>query len=368
MSLINKMLKDLEARDRATGPGTPARVVLDDLHSVRESSRTSSVPRLLLIVLPLVAGVGVGAYYFLSMSDKRVTPLATVPVSSETVAQQPLAQPERREESPPIQTANTEAVVVAPTPVAKKPTTAVTPPPVATPGKPAPSVATPAPKPALRTATAQPKPAPVPAPTDKVMVEKSERPITPYEQADERYRKAAQYMSQGRADDARAELNASLSIHPAHHAARELAAAVAMQNGRWHEAEQLLTQGLKLAPTRLSFAQLLARAHLEQGNEALAIATLEGARSAATGNADYLSFLAALYQRAGRHTDAVGVYRETVGLRAQDARAWLGLGVSLEGTQDVAGASQAYTRALQLGSLDARLAQYAQQRLAVLKK
>lgn len=369
MSLINKMLKDLEARDRAAGSGTPTQVVLDDLRPVRDTNTASSVPRLLMILLPLAAVAGIGAYYYLSMPGAPPRPLAATPAKVDAAPPQPVVQLERRDE-PPAETAKAESAVVTPGPAAaaERPST---PSPVvvneksaSTASKPVPS-----PKPAARTRTAaQPKPAPVPEPSEKVVIERSERPVMPYDQADERYRKAAQFMSQGRGEDARAMLSAALSIHPAHHAARELAAGLAMQSGRWREAEQLLAQGLKLAPTRLSFAQLLARAHLEQGDEARAIATLEGARSAATGNADYLSFLAALYQRAGRHADAVSAYRDAVDARAQDARSWLGLGISLEATQDVNAASQAYARALQLGTLDARLAQYAQQRLALLKK
>jgi MSHA biogenesis protein MshN len=203
---------------------------------------------------------------------------------------------------------------------------------------------------------------------DKGSVEKEDRPITPQEQAEARYREGAQFMSQGRVDDARTALTAALSKNLAHHQARELLVALAVQNGRLRDAQELLTQGLKVAPTRLSFALLLARVHLEQGADAQAIATLEGARMSGGGNADYLSFLATLYQRNGRHADAVAAYRETISIRPQDARAWLGLGISLEAVHDSTGAAGAYNRALALGGLDANLTQYAQQRLAAVKK
>jgi MSHA biogenesis protein MshN len=209
--------------------------------------------------------------------------------------------------------------------------------------------------------------APAPANPEKTIIEKHDRPVTPQEQAEARYRQAAQQVGQGRNDEARATLATALSLFPGHHKSRELAAVVAMQGGQLREAQDLLTQGMQLAPQELSFARLLARIQLEQGREAQAIATLEGARSAASGDADFLSLLAALYQRAGRHDEAAKGYRETIAVRATDARAWLGLGISLEAMQDAA-ASEAYTRALQLGGLDANLARYASQRLAAIKK
>lgn len=366
MSLINKMLKDLEARDRATSSGVPMGVVLNDLRPVRGTNDASPFRRPLMIFLPLAIAAGIGIYYYRTMPGKQTEPLAATMAKTEvTVAASAVTlQQVQAVDEPPVETVKSEPTAMAPerTVPAAKPKTIVTPPTIAAKSKAALPATKRASKPIPSTQVA------IVAPTETVTIEKSERPVTPYEQADERYRTAAQYMNQGRVDDARAKLSEALVIHPTHHAARELSVAVAMQNGRLHEAQQLLTQGLKLSPGRLSFAQLLARVHLQQGDEAQAVATLERARDAGAANADYLSFLAALYQRAGRHTDAVVAYRGAIEVRTQDARAWLGLGISLEATDDGNGAASAYNRALALGGLDAKLAQYAQQRLAAVKK
>ncbi len=356
MSLINKMLKDLETRDGAASSKT-ATPAYEDLRAVRYTHSRSSSLRTVLLLALLVVALGVGGFYFFggTLLQDKSSVVASAPLTLAPAPEpQSVATVQTSESSPTTeatavnQKSSPPAVTV--TKVAPKPVIGI----VARPATSAKTVA--ASKIVAQDATS----------SDKAVVEKRERAVEPMEDAETRYREAAQYIAQGRSEDARATLAAALATYPVHRKARELAAGLALQNGRLREAQDLLTQGLKLAPDHLPFAQMLARIYLEQGSEAQAIATLEGVRGA--GSADYFSLLAALYQRAGQHADAVKAYRDTVTLRAQDARAWLGLGISLDALQDTGAAAEAYSRALALGSLDAKLAQYAQQRLAATKK
>jgi MSHA biogenesis protein MshN len=419
MSLINKMLQDLEARDGTTRAQTNP-VAHDNLRAVRYAEPKKSSHRLLLIAILIVVAAGAGVYHFFGFPwstqsaptvARAPSPAAipaptprqeapTPPPATATVAPEPVWPPAAPAETPvkltpsqkspqaATETATLKPVELVPAKPEPKPELKPEPKPTVVASAPAVAPVPPAPKPARAPAAKKTKavasPAPAPAasatiPTktigdeapsvdNKGTVEKEDRPITPQEQAEGRYREAAQLMSQGRTEDARTALNAALAKNPAHHQARELLVALAMQGGRLREAQDLLVQGLKVAPARLSFALLLARVQVEQGGEASAIATLEGVRASGAGNADYFSFLAALYQRSGRHSEAVAAYREAIGVRAQDARAWLGLGISLEGAQDPSGAAGAYQRALSLGGLDPNLTQYTQQRLAAVKK
>ena len=369
MSLINKMLQDLESRDRAAKPASTGKLTFGDLRPVRYRKTRSSWSRLLLVLPLMVIGLAAGAYYLLGVSGSADrSPIANV------VAPVVVSPPAAASEGPPAE----KAAVAEPEPA---PVVAAAPPPARIePKQPAPAPervvkATPRiPPPATpaRAAdadgdTAPPIAAAAATDTEKAVIEKHDRPVTPQQRAEAQYRQAAQQVSQGRSEPARAALAAALSIFPEHHKARELAAVVAMQSGHLREAHDLLAQGMQLAPRHPVFPRLLARMQLEQGLEAQAVTTLEGARSAVASDADSLSLLAALHQRAGRHTEAAATYRETIALRTQDARAWLGLGISLEAMQDP-GAAAAYTRALQLGGLDANLMRYASQRLAALKK
>jgi MSHA biogenesis protein MshN len=367
------MLQDLEARERVEDPQV---VPHENLRAVHYTHPSGSTRRRLLVTTLVVVALTAAAYHYV---DNPLQTLSTSVANLPSVAPPRQTQPPAEPPPAPVATMPVEA---PPKPVPLRTTDVPARPVAKLSADPMPAIK-PKPSPAPKTLAKQvpdktaaaPTPAPPPATktinreplSDKAVIEKQDRPGTPQDQAEARYREGAQYMSQGRAEDARASLHAALSLSPSHHSARELLVALAMQGGRLQEAQELLAQGLKAAPTRLSFAQLLARVHLEQGNEAQAIVVLENARSAGAGNADYSSFLAALYQRNGRHADAVAAYRESIAVRGQDARSWLGLGISLEATQD-GGAAGAYQRALALGSLDANLARYAQQRLTAVKK
>lgn len=368
MSLINKMLKDLETRERGADSNASAKPMFDDLRSVNVA-RTRSPQRLVLWGAGvLVAAVSVGSFYFFRSDTvgEKSPEVARIAAESSVVTTErssAIPEPEALQNQPRAVAAQSLEKSVTKPPA---PARAVGSAPKVTPKTPA-TTARAARAAAVPKAATAPAPTPVaePPPSGAVVMEKRDRPVVPQEQAEARYRDAALLVSQGRAEDARAILDGALAMFPDHRKARELAAAIAMQNGRLLEAQNLLTQGIKLAPNHLPFSQLLARIYLEQGAGAQAIATLESARGAGSGNADYLSLLAALYQQAGRHADAVRAYRDSIALRATDARAWLGLGISLEATKDAA-ASEAYTRALQIGGLETRLIQYAHQRLAAL--
>ncbi len=393
MSLINNMLKDLEAREKAVD-APAARAAHEGLHAVHVGQSSSRSPLVLGGLIALLLGAaGVYLYYEWAISPAPVVVARTPapPVASAPVKQPPLVDVAV---SPP-QNVVAAAPVATPEPVAKSepPQSIATPTPEAPPPAPKPTpvaVVTPSPaapvsavvkappaqieRPAV---VAKAKPQPQPQPKTEAIkearessgtVEKRTIPVNLQDQAETYYREAAQYVSQGRAQDARVTLIAALTAYPSHIAARELAAAVSMQTGRLREAQDSLAQGLKLSPNHLPFSLLLARVFIEQGADGQAIATLEAAQSAGASNADYYSLLAALYQRTSRYPDAVKAYRETIALRAQDGRAWLGLGISLEAVQDNAGAGEAYTRALQLGNLDVTLTKYAQQRLAIVKR
>lgn len=197
-------------------------------------------------------------------------------------------------------------------------------------------------------------------------IDKRMRPLTVEEKAEGAYRQAVRSLEQGRSGDAGRQLQQALSVDPQHVHARELQVALALKNGRTREAQQLLEEGIRLAPKHYPFVQLLARIYVEQGAEPRALALLEQTAPMATGDADYMSLLAALYQRQSRHADAVAAYRRAVEIRPDDARAWVGLGISLEMEKDPDAARASYQRARDLGNLPLALSRHASQRLAQL--
>ena len=200
------------------------------------------------------------------------------------------------------------------------------------------------------------------------MVDKKLHPLTPPERAESEYRQAANLLQKGRTADAEQHLRSAIEANADHTNARELLAGLLLQQGHWHEAQQLLEQGVAKAPTYYPFALLLARIDVDHGSQSKALAVMESSRQAGAGNADFMAFLAALYEREGKYAEAINAYTDAIKLNPQEGRSWLGMGISLEAKQDWNAARAAYQRAIETGTLDDKLQNYARQRLAALKK
>jgi len=350
VSLINKMLKDLESRQGAASPHPGGRPIFQDLHAVNRDRR-----RVRGLVIGVLAAVGLAAagYYGVTHWDNRSTPTAATILPM--VASTPV--------SPAVDTAAT----LTSTP----PALVVTPP--ATPTV-APSPKPPAPAKPTAARPSATKPVPAKTKTAKTEVvpnaaaqfERTERPYSPEELAENAYRDAAQLRAQGNPAEAERRLKALLATNPKQVKARELLASIQLDSGRWAEAQETLEQGVTQVPEYLAFRFQLARLYLEHGADEQALALLESARREGRTDPELYGFLAALYQRAGRHAEAVKNYQDALALRPTEGKWWLGLGISLEATKNVSTARDAYRRALESGRLTASLSRYAEDRLRAL--
>lgn len=352
MSLINKMLKDLESRQDGSDTRTP-RVVYEDLQASHADGRPTrrSLPAgpVILIGLVLVLG-GVLGWFFLDRSVTAPPPAAATPppaIVEQVPASPPVVEVPAKRVQPPAP-AVVRAPVVRP-PAREKPLMALPPPaPVNRAPKPVPVVAA----------------APVARPGQ---MEKVVKPPEAGEVTEAAYREAAALMQQGRMEEAEAKLRAVLVQNPSHAASRELLVGVLLQRGARDDARQQLEAGIAQSPGHLVFYSLLARLYVDAGQEARALTLLESANARAANDVEHQRFLAALYQRANRHADAVRTYRHVVTLRPYDGRGWLGLGISLEAMEQWKDAATAYQRALAGQGLDDRLSEYVRQRQAFVK-
>jgi len=203
--------------------------------------------------------------------------------------------------------------------------------------------------------------------SDMTVMDKRIKPFAPNEKAESEYRRAVDLLQKGRMSDAEKHLRLALKIDETHTPARELLAGLMLQQGHWREAQQLLEQGIDTVPAHYPFAQLLARVYVEHGADQKALAVMEGSQRAGVENPDYLAFLAALYQRVGKHAEAIKAYNGALTLNPQEGRWWLGMGISLEAAQDWNTAGSAYQRAIESGVLEDKLLAYARERLSVVK-
>jgi len=350
MSLINQMLKDLDAR--AGQPG--AAPLPGDVRPVLAPERRGPVLRMALVgggLLALVAGVA-GWKIMQTAPTPAPTPAvlaaapvaATAPVVVDVPAAVPAAVPA---------TAPAPVVDVAPAAPLPEPE----PKPKSAPKralKPAAPVATAAPKdkPAPRT-VALAKPAPA-----------GGRIETMPQRAENAYRRALGVLEDGRVTEAIATLQAGLQIDPRHEASRQTLVGLLIEAGRPDDAMRQLQAALAIDARQPALAMLLARLQLERGGPA--IDTLTRTLPYAAGNGEYHAFLAGVLQREGRAREAADNYQAALKRAPGNGVWWMGLGIALQADRRDADAAAAFAQAQASGTLSPELLAFVERRLGQL--
>jgi len=191
--------------------------------------------------------------------------------------------------------------------------------------------------------------------------------VSPKQRSDNFYRQALSSIQQSRTAEAQQALRQAIAANPANDDARLLLAEMLINSESNAEAATLLRHGLELEPTQRAgsggLSMALARLQLAQGAKSEALATLEHGLPSARGDADYHAFLAALLQGQGRHAEAAQQY--ITALRSNPAMpSWLiGVGISLQAENKMSDAAEAFQRAIDTGELSPELTQFAEERL-----
>lgn len=370
MSLVNKMLRDLDARRAAPGERTALPSAVTPLAARQEVPQSKVV---WLGALVLAAGVAAVVWWWLSSAATRPT-LVIAPAAPPVVTDVP----------PPV------VVAVAPTPTLAPVDRIAAPsrPRLVEPGlridpdlamlsvrraKPA-AGASQIPSSAVATAPTPPilpnrpvvaamakESAAVPA--TESSINKQPRLPSSLERAEADYRRGLLAQRQGQADEAAVRYQAALAEHAEHAAARQSLAALLIELRRYDEAEALLRKGMALPAVRLASVLALARLKVERGQAAVALDLLLANAAAGERSPDYQGFAAALLNRVGRHHEAVERYQAAAQLAPNEGRWWAGLGIALDAEGKTAEARAAYQKASGLPGLPAELALHIEQRL-----
>jgi MSHA biogenesis protein MshN len=202
-----------------------------------------------------------------------------------------------------------------------------------------------------------------PAPAQPPSIQKQARASTAQERADADYRHAVALMNEGRVTDSQEMLRGALREDPAHAQARLMLVGMLVEQKRLDEAQVVLQQGLDRDPAQPAFAMRLARIQVERGDSTAAAGTLLRAAPAATGNAEFRGFHAAVLQRLARHKEAVLEYQAALRLSPQSGVWWMGLGISLEADGRPAEARDAFLRARATRTLSPELDRFVDQKL-----
>lgn len=412
MSLINRMLKDLDARN--------APEARDALHrEVRPlpalAERRFPWPAAALFALLAAGGLayllfpgGSGAPLSAGAEVPAVVPPPAPPVAAPAVAV-PAAGPLPAVESAaadPLPAAVAATPVIDPPPAAVAAAVAEPPPepavpagsavvpagpepsqrPVAAPVK-APAPATMEPKgpaktpastsasvPANAPASASTNPPPARPPESAAAVPSSpppalagiekKAPTRPVrERADADFRQAVALAGADRGNEAIALLLDVLRDDGGHVSSRQLLVRLLIGQGRQTEAMALLAEGLATQPGQVQWATTLARLQVDRGELQAAAATLRASEGFAATNADYRGFSGFVAHRLGRQQEAAEHYRAALRVAPGEGRWWLGLGLALEADGDAGAAREAFLRARAAGNLGAELAAVVDQKL-----
>ena len=414
MSIINRMLQELDRRHAAEGPstapGTSPGKLASNVRTVKPAR--SGVAAFwwiaALVVLAAAAGVAYVTWYGpYRQAASRVAPSPTAPAvprgpaAAAPSAPSPASAPAAPPATPPSGTPATQgAQAEAPSQQPPKVdmlrlATEIDTPIVERRGKPAPARSSvdrdavrAKPPPAAAKAPAAPAPAPSPAApaaqpqapskpaaslhalrggaSDQGRIDKRVSQST-RDRAEGEFRRAMTFVNQGRMSEGMDGLRAALALDPSYEAARQTLVSLLLEAKRTDDAAAALEEGLALNSSNSGFAMLLARIRVERGNLGGALDLLQKHEAAAQDNGEYRAFAAALLQRLGRHEEAIQQYTVALSIAPGVGAWWIGLGISQEASSRGKEAAEAFRRAKLTGTLNTNLAAYADQRLRQLQ-
>lgn len=180
------------------------------------------------------------------------------------------------------------------------------------------------------------------------------------------YRRALASLQEGRITETIALLEQALQVEPRHDAARQTLIGLLVESGRVDDAMRQLQQALGFDARQPALAMLLARLQIERG--ASGIETLTRSLPYANGNGEYQAFLAGALQRQGRHVDAADQYQAALRGAPGNGVWWMGLGISLQATRRDADALTAFRRAHAAGNLTPELLAFVERKLQQLER
>ncbi len=378
MSLVNQMLRDLDAR-HAARPGDAlcqGEVVRSSLARRRQISWMLG----LFLVGMLVVGGALGGWLMRSGPAagelKRHDVAVEVPVAGnaetppyqqldddalELLATLPAAADPKKLLAAPSQPADVGAKAKA---VAKKATPTREQKATTTAAKPA--TARPVAAAAKERVVVEVKPA-APA-SDTAKMERTPHVADVDVQDRATVEEARKAVSAGKSVLAETRLRARLAEPGSAPLSREMLVGMLLQQGRTSEAERYLVDGLVIEPERPAYLKFLARIKITLGDAPAAVAALRPILESHAEDPEYLSLLAIAKQKLGEHAAALSLYRALLERYAPQASWWVGMAISLEATGGSDQARAAYQQGAKLADSRSGLHAFAVRRLAALPK
>lgn len=359
MSLINRMLQDLDAR--AGQPG--AAPLPSDVRPVPPPERGLPWKRIAIVAgaSVAVAAAGFAGWRLLASRPDAAPVTVSAPVAAPAAkpAPTPAAAPVVAFEVPvPPRENVAEAAAVETTDKAPEPAPKADAPVAARPARAATAKTAAASAPAVKPAK--------PVAAKPVAPARGGREETPVQRAENAYRRALMALEDGRVTESIGGLQAALKANPRHDAARQTLVGLLVEAKRPDEAMRQLQAGLALDAAQPAMAMLLARLQIERGGSG--IETLMRSLPHAVGNGDYHAFLAGALAREGRQREAAEHYGAALRTAPQNGVWWMGLGISLQAEKRNLEAAGAFQKALDSGTLSGELQGFVERKLKQLNR
>lgn len=155
--------------------------------------------------------------------------------------------------------------------------------------------------------------------------------------------------------------------NPEAHQSRETLAKLLIRQGEVERALQAAELGLQIAPSHPGYKKVKARILLNQSDVTGALAVLSASPPTLSNDPEYHSLLATAQLAGGEYNEAIQSYRELLRLndpRIDKAPLWYGLGSAQQRIGNAAEARQAYQQALQQPELSPNLRAQIERRMA----
>lgn len=179
---------------------------------------------------------------------------------------------------------------------------------------------------------------------------------------------ALQHWSSGLQLAALQTLDAFTFQNPDAHNSRETLAKLLIQQGELERAMQAVELGLAIAPNQNGYRKLKARLLLESGGAVEAVNLLASSAPLVSSDPEYHDLLASAYLASQQYESAATTYQSLLQQNSAEGRWWYGMAASLDASGRTADALIAYERALQQSSLSQSLRQISQQRLQAIRQ
>ncbi|ALO45160.1 tetratricopeptide repeat protein [Pseudohongiella spirulinae] len=193
------------------------------------------------------------------------------------------------------------------------------------------------------------------------------RPLSLAEQDRQQVQKALNEWADGQRLTALQTLDQFVYNNPSAHQSREMLAKLLIQQGEPVRAMQATELGLMISPNHAGFKKVKARLLIDEGRAAEAILLLDEFPPSAAADPEYHDVMATALLAGQEFERAAQSYRTLLQQDQTVGRWWYGMAVALESQGRTTDAVVAYERALQQASLSSGLRQNSQRRLAALR-